>query len=65
MNAEQFEKLTRHAPENDDLERVNCDTPGVLGHDSCGVCERCGWPRFIPNFDGRKLVCHHRTEAQQ
>jgi hypothetical protein len=56
MTAEQFTKLTGHAPENDDLERVNCEEVGLYGHSQCGLCGFCGWPRFIVNVN-----CDHRN----
>lgn len=61
MTAEQFYYVTGHDPENDDLERANCPEGGKLGHDSCGICEHCGYPRFIPRFDADILTCNHRT----
>ena len=59
MTTEEFTDLTGNAPEQDDLERVNCDIVGSLGHSQCGICEQCGYPRFIPKFDGERLTCSH------
>lgn len=47
MNAKEFEALVGRAPENDDLDRANCDTTGEPGHRQCGICHLCGQPRFL------------------
>ena len=47
MNAKEFEKLTGDKPENDDLDRVNCDKAGQIGHYCCGLCSKCGQPKFM------------------
>lgn len=65
MNAEQFKSITGNEPENDDLERANCPEGGKLGHDNCGVCNHCGYPRFIPNFRDRMLVCNHKSTLKR
>jgi len=39
MNEETFTQRTGYIPENDDLDRVNCDEAGKPGHRSCGVCK--------------------------
>jgi len=41
-----FFTATGRAPENDDLERVNCQKAGEPGHFSCGWCPVCGGPNF-------------------
>ena len=46
MNAEEFERKTGHKPIQDDLERVNCENAGKIGHDLCGVCVH-GYPKFL------------------
>lgn len=46
MDAQEFEKRAGYAPEQDDLERVNCDKAGQLGHLSCGWCARHDAPMF-------------------
>ena len=38
MNEIEFEKVTGRKPEQDDLERANCDQAGKIGHWGCGVC---------------------------
>ena len=47
ITAEQFEEAVGYPPEHDDLERVNCDKAGEVGHTMCGWCEECGKPRFM------------------
>lgn len=46
MNADQFRLFFKRAPQQDDLDRVNCDRVGELGHSCCGVCEKHNKPRF-------------------
>lgn len=46
LNEAEFEKLTGHAPEIDDLDRVNCPQIGKPGHLSCGLCPTCGQPAW-------------------
>lgn len=47
MNAKEFKKLTGHVPEQDDLERANCEDAGFMGHHYCGVCAECEQPSFM------------------
>lgn len=47
IDAETFEAKVGRAPVMDDLERVNCEQVGEIGHWYCGWCERCDKPRFI------------------
>lgn len=35
----EFERRFGRKPQNDDLDRVNCTSPGKIGHFMCGVCE--------------------------
>lgn len=46
MTKDEFYAATGHMPENDDLERANCEQAGMVGHTSCGVCEH-GLPVFL------------------
>ena len=46
MNAQEFEAKTGRAPEQDDLDRVNCTKAGRLMHRHCGWCDDCEKPRF-------------------
>lgn len=55
----EFNELVGRLPEQDDLERVNCEQAGTRGHSSCGLCKDCGYPNFIPKFNGTELVCSH------
>ncbi len=62
MDAEEFKELTGINPIQDDLERVNCDKAGMLGHWQCGLCVEHNKPRFqcgctinqVPSDNGRK-----------
>lgn len=47
MDRKEFEELTGRPPENDDLDRVNCDKAGQFRHEMCGICCHCGQPRFV------------------
>ena len=58
MIAEQFRALTGRWPMHDDLERVNCDKVGQVGHFCCGWCERRG----IPSFECEYCVTGHSRE---
>lgn len=46
ITEEGFTKLTGRAPENDDLDRINCEEVGKPGHYACGVCPTCGKPAW-------------------
>lgn len=56
MNAQEFEARTGYAPVDDDLERVNCDRIGEIGHQQCGWCEQCKGPRFQCGHLARQLA---------
>ena len=43
----QFAQATGFNPEDDDMERVNCDRVGTKGHISCGWCDKHAKPRFL------------------
>ncbi len=47
MDAELFKEKTGYSPEYDDLDRVNCDKAGEVGHWTCGWCEEHDKPCFI------------------
>jgi len=47
MNTKEFKKIVGRKPEQDDLERVNCDKIGEPGHYYCGVCPKCKFPKFM------------------
>lgn len=47
ITAEYFKERTGREPQDDDLQRCNCDKARQLGHMQCGWCERCDLPRFI------------------
>ena len=46
MTKQEFIASTDRAPEQDDLERVNCPSVGQAGHHQCGWCAPCDKPRF-------------------
>lgn len=48
MTEQEFEKIVGRPPEDDDMDRVNCDRAGKPGHHQCGVCEH-GRPKFTCN----------------
>jgi hypothetical protein len=39
ITAEMFRECTGRSPEHDDLDRVNCEQAGMLGHLHCGWCK--------------------------
>lgn len=47
ITAEKFEAKVGHKPEQDDLERSNCDRVGSVGHSMCGWCDEHEKPRFM------------------
>ena len=46
MNATTFAERFGTAQLDDDLERVNCDRVGTIGHQQCGLCPTHNRPRF-------------------
>ena len=42
----EFEKHTGRKPENDDMERVNCQVCGTPGHNFCGWNHRVNKPYY-------------------
>ena len=47
MTAEEYLAKVGIEPIQDDLERVNCEDVGKMGHDSCGWCCHHDQPRFM------------------
>jgi hypothetical protein len=47
ISAEQYEAAVGHAPEQDDLDRSNCDKAGQIGHSQCGWDHKRNLPEFI------------------
>jgi hypothetical protein len=47
ITAEMFEQATGQQPQNDDLERCNCEHAGEIGHWSCGWNEAANLPYFM------------------
>jgi hypothetical protein len=54
ITAEQYEQATGDKPENDDLERCNCERAGQPGHYFCGWNTKENLPVFMvgPTSDG-------------
>ena len=48
ITAEHFKKITGFDPEQDDLERSNCERAGQFGHYMCGWDIKRDMPNFIP-----------------
>ena len=46
LTEEEFIERTGRAPEDDDLERVNCELAGQAGHWACGWCDAHNGPQF-------------------
>lgn len=46
LTEEQYIKKTGCIPIDDDLDRVNCNDWGLVGHSQCGWCGYCDAPRF-------------------
>lgn len=44
--ADDFKRATGREPQQDDLERVNCDQVGEIGHMTCGWCHTHNAPAF-------------------
>ena len=47
ITEKEFKEMVGFAPENDDLDRANCDKAGEIGHMFCGICDKHKKPRFI------------------
>lgn len=39
ITGQQFKKMVGREPENDDLDRCNCNKAGKPGHVGCGICK--------------------------
>ena len=46
MDEKEYKDKVGHSPENDELERVNCQLHGAPGHYFCGWCEKHDKPRY-------------------
>lgn len=46
MTYVEFVKVVGRPPEDDDLQRVNCEVAGTTGHWQCGWCWTHNKPRF-------------------
>jgi len=47
ITVQEFEQYVGYAPENDDMERVNCPSAGEFGHLQCGWCGKHQLPKFM------------------
>ena len=54
-----FEKRFYKSPLLDDLERVNCNRVGEIGHQFCGVCRKHKQPRFMCGCIKKLKECKH------
>lgn len=60
FTAQQFEEMTGFPAIEDDLERLNCDQAGEIGHGGCGFCPDHKKPRFVCgcfNMDKGRAKC--------
>jgi len=46
VNEDGYRAMVGEWPSDDDLHRINCETPGTVGHAFCGWCRVCERPRF-------------------
>lgn len=59
-----FIRITGRRPIQDDLERCNCGYVGSIGHQQCGICGKCGQPRFICGCIARIADEHPEDSVQ-
>jgi len=60
ITEEIFKEKVGSAPENDDLERCNCDKAGEILHWGCGWCDDCDIPMFMCQcFFAKRYVKKH------
>ena len=50
IDANTFKAATGVAPEQDDLERCNCQMAGTIGHLMCGWDQKRNLPNFWPTL---------------
>ena len=67
---QEFEKRTTYKPEQDDLERANCEQAGTIGHWSCGWCVKHDKPRFMCGCllkyqESNALLSGERSESER
>lgn len=46
MNKTEYQDRFGEEPVMDDLDRVNCNQSGEIGHNQCGICPEHDKPRF-------------------
>ena len=59
MDTKEFTLATGRLPENADLERVNCNEVGSVGHYMCGVCHEHSMPRFAGHSKCKSGIDSH------
>lgn len=47
INANEFKEKVGRDPVDDDLDRCNCPSAGMVGHFGCGWCYDCDLPKFM------------------
>ena len=65
MNTQTYLELTGQLPMNDDLDRVNCEHAGEVGHIFCGWCPIHNCPRFTCMCRILKPRISHQHDARQ
>lgn len=60
MKEHEFFTATGRLPEDDDLERVNCNKVGQAGHFCCGWC----FPHNLPVFECGCITIENRAKAK-
>lgn len=46
ITEQKFLEIFGVSPIEDDLQRVNCEHAGEIGHSHCGICLECKFPNF-------------------
>lgn len=62
MNVKGFVRRVKRLPTHDDLDRVNCDVAGKVGHLGCGWCPKHDGPAFQCGCPGHVLASIERAE---
>jgi hypothetical protein len=55
ITIEDFAIATGYTPQDDDLERCNCEQAGMPGHMMCGWNEEANLPVFVAGYRGAKM----------
>lgn len=62
ITKKKFKKATGHKPEQDDLERVNCEKQNTPGHYQCGWCVKHNQPQSWCGCNIRKRIMEKTYE---